>query len=55
MVSITVQYALKGRGRTFDIALLSEGTSLQRRPGMARVVEGFHSFTCTPTHLSTME
>jgi len=32
---------------------ISEGTSLQRHSGMARVVEGFHSFTCTPTSLST--
>jgi len=25
----------------------------QRRSGMARIVKGFHSFTCTPKHLST--
>jgi len=35
----------------FD-ALLRE-TSLQKRSGMARFVEGFHSFTCIPTCLST--
>jgi len=35
-----------------SIALLSEGTSLQKRSGMARVVERFHSFTCAPTRLS---
>jgi len=37
---------------TLDIAPqpLSEGTSLQKRSGMARVVEGCHSFTCTRMH-----
>jgi len=40
----------KGKGYTLDIASLSEGTSLQRRSGMAHVVEGFHSFTCTFNH-----
>jgi len=43
------------KGRTLDIAPLSRGTSLQKRSGMARVVDGFRSFTCTPTHLSTNE
>jgi len=32
---------------------LSEGISLQKRLCMTRVVDGFHSFTCTPTRLST--
>jgi len=31
---------------------LSEGTSLHKRSGMARVVEGFYSFICTPTRLA---
>jgi len=44
---------IKGKGETLDIAPLTEETSLQKRSGMARVVEGFHSFTCTPTHLFT--
>jgi len=43
----------EGKGHTLDIVPLSEGTSLQGYSGMARVVEGFHSFTCTPTCLST--
>jgi len=43
----------KGKGHTLDIAPLSEGASLQRRSGMARVVEGFHSFTCTSGRLSS--
>jgi len=34
------------------MALPSEGTSLQKRSGMARVVEVFHSFTCTVTRSS---
>jgi len=45
---------LYGHCTTFiGIAPPSEGTSLQKRSGMARVVEGFHSFTCTPTRLFT--
>jgi len=36
------------------MALLGEGISLQKRSGMARVVEGFHSFTCH-THVFTHE
>jgi len=32
---------------TLDIVPLSEGTSLQKRSGMARIVEGFHSLTVT--------
>jgi len=43
----------EGKGHTLDTAPLSEGTSLQKHSGMARVVEGFHSFTYTPVHLST--
>jgi len=31
----------------FIRALPCEGTSLRKRSGMAHVVEGFHSFTCT--------
>jgi len=40
------------KGRHYK-ATVSSQTPLQRRSGMARVVEGFHSFTDTPTHLST--
>jgi len=43
----------KGKAHTLGMAPLSKGTSLQMRSGMARVVEGFHSFTCIPTRLST--
>jgi len=34
----------KGKRHTLDIASFSGGTSLQKRSGMARVVEKFHSF-----------
>jgi len=44
---------VKGKGHMPDTAPLSEGTSQQKRSGMARIVEGFHSFTCTFTRLST--
>jgi len=42
---------VKAKGHTLDIAALSEETSLQKHSGMARVVDGFHSFTCKPTRL----
>jgi len=55
-ISLTL-LTVKGRGidHTLDIATLSEGTSLHRRSGLARVVEGFHSFTCTPTHSAQLK
>jgi len=37
----------EGKGHVLDIAHLSEGTSLQKLSGMARIVKGFQSFTCT--------
>jgi len=36
-----------------DIAPVTEGTSLQKHSGMARIINRFHSFTCTSTSLST--
>jgi len=42
-----------GKGHTLYIAPLGEGTSQKKRSGIARVVEGFHSFTCILTRLST--
>jgi len=53
--SVNKDLYIKKKGHTLDIAPLSEGTSLQSCSGIARVVEGFHSFTCTPTRLSTQE
>jgi len=52
---ITLIFKGKGKGHILAIAPLIERISLQEHSGMARVVEGFHSFTCTPTHLSTSE
>ena len=39
--------------RTLDIAPVRE-SSPQKRSGMARVLKGFHSFTCTPTRSSAI-
>ena len=42
----------KGKGKVkvhaLDIAPLRSETPPQKRSGMARVLKGFHSFTCTP-------
>jgi len=43
----------KVKVRTLDIAPLCE-TPPQNRSGMARVLKGSHSFTCTPARLSTI-
>ena len=43
------QLKVKVKVHTLDIAPLRE-SSPQNRSGMARVLKGFHSFTCTPTH-----
>ena len=40
---------------TLDIApLLSKSTPTQKRSGMACVLKGSHSFTCTPTRSSAI-
>ena len=39
---------------TIDIAPLRSETPPQKRSGMAHVLNGFHSFTCTPTRSSTI-
>jgi len=39
---------------TFDIAPLHSESPLQKRSGMALVLNGFHSFTCTPTRSSAV-
>ena len=38
--------------KTPDIAPLRSESPPQKRSGMARVLKGFHSFTCTPTRSS---
>ena len=40
---------IKVKVHTLDIAPLCSESSPQKRSGMARVLKGFHSFTCTPT------
>ena len=44
---------VKVKVRTLDIAPLRE-SSPQKRSGVARVLKGFHSFTCTPTRSSAI-
>jgi len=39
---------------TLDIAPLRNESPPQKRTGMARVLKGFHSFTCTPTRSSAI-
>jgi len=39
---------------TLDIAPLRNESPPQKRSGMARVLKGFHSFTCTPTRSSAI-
>jgi len=53
-VSMTMLLCVqKVKGHTLYIAPVSEGTSLQKHSGMARAVDGFHSFICPSTRLST--
>jgi len=42
---------IKVKVRTLDIAPLRSESLLQKRSGMARVLKGFHNFTCTHTHI----
>jgi len=39
---------------TLDIARLRSETPPQNHSGMAHVLKGFHSFTCTPTRSSAI-
>ena len=43
---------MKVKVHTLDIALLRSESPRQKRSGMARVIKGSHSFTCTPTRSS---
>jgi len=45
---------VKVKVRTLDIALLRSESPPPKRSGMARVLKGFHSFTCTPTRSSAI-
>ena len=45
----------KGKGAyTLDIVPLLSESPPQKGSGMARVLKGFHSFTCTPTRSSAI-
>ena len=44
----------KVKVHTLDIAPLRSESPPQKRSGMARVLKGFHSFTCTPTRSSAI-
>ena len=46
--------ALKVKVHTLDIAPLRSESPPQKRSGMARVLKGFHSFTCKPTRSSAI-
>ena len=48
-VSSDVKVKVKVKMHTLDIAPLRSESPPQKRSGMARVLRGFHSFTCTPT------
>jgi len=45
---------VKVKVHTLDIALLRSQSPPQKRSGMARVLKGFHSFTCSPTRSSAI-
>ena len=44
----------KVKVHTLDTAPLRSESPPQKRSGMARVLKGFHSFTCTPTRSSAI-
>ena len=45
---------VKVKVHTLDTATLRSESPLQKSLGMARVLNGFHSFTCTPTRSSAI-
>jgi len=45
---------VKVKVHTLDIAPLRSESLPQKRSGIARVLKGFHSFTCTPTRSSAI-
>jgi len=54
MAAVTDRTVRKGKDNTLDIALLRSESPPQKRSGMARVLKGFHGFTCTPTRSSAI-
>ena len=53
-MSFLLKVKVKVKVHTLDIAPLRSESPPQKRSGMARVLKGFHSFTCTPTRLSAI-
>jgi len=54
-LTAVVRISLSTTAHTYkaqDAAHFGKRTVLQERSGVARVVKGSHSFTCTPTRLS---
>ena len=47
-------YKVKVKIHTLDTAPLCSESPSQKRSGMAHVLKGFHSFTCTPTGSSAI-
>ena len=52
-LSVCLCKLVKIKVRTLDIASIRESPP-QKRPGMVRVLEGLHSFTCIPTRSSAI-
>jgi len=50
----TQKVKVKVKVHTLDIAPIRSESPLQKRSGMAHVLKGFHSFTCTPTSSSAI-
>jgi len=51
---VMMMIKVKVKVHTLDIAPLRSESSPQKRSGMARVLKGFHSFTCSPTRSSAI-
>ena len=49
-----IEADINEKDNTLDIAPLRSESPPQKRSGMARVLNEFHSFTCTPTHSSAI-
>ena len=54
VVESPVKVHIKVKMHILDIAPLRSESPLSKRSGMARVLKGFHSFTCTPTRSSAI-
>jgi len=54
LISVLHDKGKKVKVHILDIAPLRSESPLQKRSGMARVLKGFHSFTCTPTRSSAI-